>query len=170
MGLPNFPQMVTADADALEYLLKEAPAPSTFFLHERGFNGVNTHWFTKIMGIKKFRKYFYSKGESMEGFNIEIKQDPFFERTQLDGLWKPTKKLPFGKFNVLPNPHEHYSALEAYPNALLLDYGNNENSLFEGDNLRDVIVQVGELLLGKAYMKVGSLFVPSSYFVCKPCD
>ena len=55
-----------------------------------------------------------------------------------------------------------------YPNALLLDYSLGANGLF-GPPLRDYIVQVypdnPDLLLGKAYLALFGLRIPTNYFV-----
>jgi len=57
-----------------------------------------------------------------------------------------------------------------YPNALLLDYASQKNYLFEPSRrLRDYLVQVypdnPDLLLGKAYVALGPVRLPMSFFV-----
>jgi len=132
------------------------------------FNGWNTPYFTKLVGIQKFKKGFYEvpdrPGEVM-GYNRPMRINSIDHPYQA----KPNehKAKPFGWYTVRPvDPH---SRDNKYPHALLLNYGVKKNGPAPPRVLRDYLVQVDphnpDLLLGKAYLALGPLRFFSNYFI-----
>jgi hypothetical protein len=130
------------------------------------YYGYNTLALTVPLGIRKFKKAFFArtKGRAKAGgYNCKVRP------TRLDGPWEnggPGGAYQ-GFYEVLPGAAGR--AVAAHDNALLLDYGQSGNSLFEGSFLRDFLVQVDaaepDVFLGRAYAAIGPLTVPVSYFV-----
>jgi hypothetical protein len=127
------------------------------------FRGWNTGWITGLMGIRKFVKaFFITAGDEVGAYGCNSRA----EQNGLGGEWraKPSDAEP-GWLG--------FYAVEAAPakgdrNAIFLDYGRGRNG-FPMRLLRDYVVRVDpdsdELLLGKAYLALGPLQVPLSYFV-----
>ena len=124
------------------------------------FRGWNTSWVTGLLGFRKFVKGFFAGTSGAYGCNSPAEQNG------LDGDWrtKPSDEEPgwYAFYAVDPaattNPRD----------AVLLDYGRGHNG-FPAKLLRDHVVRVApgddDLLLGKAYLAVGPLRIPVSYFV-----
>ncbi|RME78219.1 MAG: hypothetical protein D6785_12175 [Planctomycetota bacterium] len=164
----NLLEMHQKNHGELEKILQEGREPKLEDLADKRFKGVNTPWYTRILGIKKFMKGFEWKDKDgkrlLEGYNIPVKQNG------LSKPWipKPSPEKPkrFGFFLVLPSS-EHQSAL--YPNSVLLDYSQGENPWYEPAKLlRDYLVEVcpppTPLYLGKAYLSMG-IKIYVSYFI-----
>ena len=117
-----------------------------------------------LLGIQKFIKAFFLDQETAYGCNTPVAQNG------LDQEWqaKPHDSDPkrFGFFEVDPTD----SPGGGPSHALLLDYGRGHNRWYELSRvLRDYLVRVDsgsdELLLGKAYAKLGPIRIPVSFFL-----
>ena len=124
------------------------------------FIGWNTSWLTGVLGFRKFVKAFFASGaESAYGCNCPTEQNA------LEDTWqaKPSEDEPgwFGFYAIAPAPPRR-------GDALLLDYGRGRNG-FPSRLLRDYVVRVSpdddDILLGKAYLALGPLQLPVTYFV-----
>ena len=138
----------------------EAPEPAALTGYE--YRGVNTAWIAPLLGIRKFVKAFFAAEGQAYGCNSPAEQNGLLE----EWLLKPSEDEPrrFG-FYLLEPPGQR-----RHHHALLLDYGRGGNSFFQPARLlRDYLVRVDpgsdELLLGKAYLALGPLHLPVSYFV-----
>jgi hypothetical protein len=157
-----------------ERLMMQGIAPRFEDLVGYEFAGANTLGLTRWVGIRKFIKGFYEgpprvpKGPEpfVQGYNIGVLQNAD-DAPHID---KPSTESPkrFGfyrVYKVVPEARDN-----RYPGALLLDYGLGGNGIF-GPPLRDYLVQVypddPDLLLGKAYLALGGLRIPLSFFVLK---
>jgi hypothetical protein len=127
-----------------------------------------------LVGIRKFVKGFYdgkpraANGPEpfIQGYNINVENNGDDAPHNL----KPSKESPkrYGFYRVhevVPGARD-----DRYPNALLLDYGLGGNGIF-GPPLRDYLVQIypddPDLLLGKAYLNILGLRIPTNFFVLK---
>lgn len=138
------------------------------------FGGGNTPPIFRLIGIRKFVKGFYegppraTKGPEpfIQGYNVDVANDaddaPHTMKLK-DGVPKR-----FGFYRV--HRVVEGSRDDRYPNALLLDYSLGGNGIF-GPPLRDYLVQIypddPDLLLGKAYLSVLGLRIPTNFFVLK---
>lgn len=128
------------------------------------FRGANTPAWTRAAGIKKFIKGFFREGENVWGYNMPVRQN------RLAGPWtlpEPQAPKRFGFYRVSAVDPEARD--NAYLHAVLLDYGRGKNPRLDPSSLlRDYLVAVndsGELLLGKAYLALGTARIPVSFFV-----
>ena len=106
-------------------------------------------------------KAFFESGGDPYGCNTPAEQNG------LDGKWvaKPSEEAPkrYAFYRADPTGGRR-------PNTLLLDYGRGRNSFFQPARLlRDYIVRVSPgpdgILLGKAYVALGPIQLPLTYFV-----
>lgn len=157
-----------------ELIMQSGVAPRFEDLVGWEFGGGNAVPLFRLLGIRKFVKGFYegppraAKGPEpfVQGYNIDVRGNADDEPHVL----KPSPESPkrYGFYRV----HRVVEGArdDRYPNALLLDYGLGGNGLF-GPPLRDYLVQVypddPDLLLGKAYLNILGLRVPSNFFVLK---
>lgn len=157
-----------------EALMMSGTAPRFEDLVGWEFAGANALVLTRLVGIRKFVKGFYEGAPRsavgptpfIQGYNVNVRQNA----DDAEHLYAPSDERPkrHGFYRVhAPVP----GARDArYPNALLLDYALGGNGIF-GPPLRDYLVQVypddPELLLGKAYVALGPLRVPVSFFVLR---
>ncbi len=168
----SFLSLVNASDKDLEYVMRDGVPPSLEGLVDYEFKGYNLPFITRILGFQKFKKGFFvrpeqsaDKGE-ISGYNVVVVQNRVGE---------PWIALPN---EVNPKRHGFYLAYrvrrsevdDAYPNALLLNYGLGGNSPWNPAGLlRDYLVQVDpenpDLLLGKAYFALGSSRAFPSFFV-----
>jgi hypothetical protein len=164
-----------ADRADLERILARGDAPSPDELLGWEFDGLNVGVMPGILGIRKFRKGFYagpdrvSRGPAAlaHGFNIPVRQDGADRPHRA----KPSDEQPkrFGFYRVYPC--DRSERFNAYPGALLLDYGLGANGLDPSRFLRDYLVKVtpdsSDLLLGKAYLALGPLRPFAGYFILR---
>lgn len=138
------------------------------------FGGANSLAILRLVGVRKFVKGFYEgsarspRGPEpfIQGYNVPVRNN----RDDAPHVLRPSPESPdrFGFYRV----HRVVEGARdsRYPNALLLDYGLGGNGLF-GPPLRDYLVQVypddPDLLLGKAYLALIGLRIPTAYFVLK---
>ncbi len=151
----------------LEGLFQRSKAPELETLTGFEFRGWNVPFFTKLLGIQKFVKGFFPGAGDVEGYNIPIRQDG------IDRPWshKPNPENPtrFGYFVV--RKVDAADRDNFYPQAVLLNYGaSSRNFALRPERiLRDYLVQPDpanpSLMLGKAYLALGGLRVPSNFFV-----
>ncbi len=168
----SFLSLVNACDKDLEYVLRDGVPPSLEGLVGYEFKGYNLPFITRILGFRKFKKgFFLEPGQSTEkgeisGYNVVVAQN----RLQDPWLAEPN--------DANPKRHGFYRAYkvrrsevdDAYPNALLLNYGLGGNPRWNPAGLlRDYLVQVDpenpDLLLGKAYFALGSARAFPSFFV-----
>ena len=168
----RFEELVLCSDAELDRICKASKAPSLESLVGYEWRGYNTPRWTGVMGIQKFIKGFFGTGESVEGYNLRVKQN---------GLGGPWLQLPsaenpsaFGFFtvkNVEPQQRDNH-----YLNSALLNYGESRrNRLYRvWDDLpmkalRDYVVQPDpsnpDLLIGKAFIALGPMRRYSNYFV-----
>lgn len=157
-----------------EMMMRAGVAPKFEDLVGWEFGGGNTVPIFRLAGIRKFSKGFYEgpprtdRGPEpfIQGYNIPVKNNADDEAHVLE----PSKESPkrFGFYRV----HEVVDGArdDRYPNGVLLDYSLGGNGIF-GPPLRDYVVQVypddPDLLLGKAYLNILGLRIPTNYFVLK---
>lgn len=143
------------------------PAPATLAAWE--FRGYRPPLFARFVGIQKFKLGFYWKQgapDDLWGYTIPTIQDGIHAPwTNRHGETAPKR---FGFYRVVPVPPGDRDG--KHPNALLLDHGQGENPFYDVTRqIRDYLVQVDpdndDLYLGRTYLAVGLLRVPTSYFV-----
>jgi hypothetical protein len=119
----------------------------------------------RLLGIRRFIKGFHAADGRFAGYNVSVAgsvlDSPWLERRQRDG------RREWARFAVAPV--DRTTADTPHNDALLLDYGAvdaPEPGLAR--RLRDYVVRVSpgsdELLLGHAFMTVGSKRVPVGWF------
>ena len=149
----------------LEGIFKKGVTPDFEKLAGWEFRGYNVTPMAKLMGIQKFKKGFFHKNNRPFGYNIPVIQNRFWG----DWICKPENDDPkrFGFYSVAEAAQQSVENKE--PHALVLNYGDGENSLFDGAFLRDYVVQVDpenpDLYLGKAYIALGPTRIFSNFFV-----
>lgn len=149
----------------LEKIFQDGKTPDPKKLAGWEFKGYNVPLFTKLIGIQKFKKGFYKKDDQFMGYNIPIYQN------SIEGPWRcqPVDHNPkrFGFYSVNEVKPEMIENKEA--GALILNYADGNNKLWEGSFLRDYLKQVDpdneDLYLGKAYTAVGSKRIMPSFFI-----
>jgi hypothetical protein len=167
MTTSRFLELSQSSNAQLEKILRASKPPALESLVGFEWRGCNTSWRLKAMGLQKFIKGFFQEGERVEGYNIPVRQNG------LDEPWldQPTPESPkrYAFYRVTPVDRE--SIDNFYPASLLLDYGaSHRNPTYGIERLiRDYLVQLDpadpDLLLGKAYLAVGRLRLPSNFFV-----
>jgi len=164
--------LVVAPPEVLESIMKQGKSPDVRSLVGSEFKGYNTLDLTQILGFRKFKKGFYADrppetpNERIKGYNVRVVQNG------LKDPWIPVMKkghpIRHGFYDCYPvDPGEPDNL---YPNALLINYACGRNFKLDPANLlRDYLVQVypdnPDLLLGKAYIALGPLRKPVSFFV-----
>lgn len=153
----------------LEVVFQRGQTPALELLTGWEFRGINTPWWARAAGIKKFMKGFFTdpgRPGAIYGYNCPVVQN------RTDGPWiaRPDDAAPkrFGFYKVSkvdPTVRDN-----AYLHAVLLDYGKGGNGALDpSKGLRDYLVQVEagdlDLYLGKAYYAVGPARVATSFFV-----
>jgi hypothetical protein len=162
-----FEELAQASNQVREQALRNGKLPETASLEGWEWNGRNTGRIPRLMGIQKFIKGFFCETEGLEGYNVVAiqngPQNPWEEKRV------PPEKRRFGFYRVRPAIEERRD--NAYPNALMLNYGDSRrNPRWSAPRiLRDYLVQPDphnpDVLLGKAYLALGPLRLPSNYFI-----
>ncbi len=164
----NFHDLAQASASRLEHILRASKGPPMEALLAFEWRGYNTSWQPRLLGIQKFIKGFFQVGGQVEGYNIPVVQNG------PDGPWlhQPTLENPRRYAFYCVSRVKPASRDNLYPEAILLDYGastRNAQSPPIAKLLRDYLVQPNpanpDLLLGKAYLALGPLRVPSNFFI-----
>ncbi|MGH2950761.1 MAG: hypothetical protein ACRDKX_01800 [Solirubrobacterales bacterium] len=158
---PSYRDLATGSRAARKRVFDAGAAPEIAMITDWEFRGWNTAWIATPLRIRKFVKSFFAEGPHPYGCNTPAEQNGLDE----DWRAKPSEQAPkrFGFYSVEPpGPGPH-------PNAALLDYSQGRNGLLQPARfLRDYLVRVADsddLLLGKAYLALGPLRLPVSYFV-----
>ena len=153
-------------ADELWKIFNGGKTPDFEKLKGWEFRGWNVPLFAKLIGIQKFQKGFFAKdGKTAFGYNIPQKQNGAGQPWEC----KPSNEAPkrFGFYSV--KKVESGGVENKHPRALILNYGDGRNSLFEGAFLRDYVVQADpdndDLYLGAAYLALGPARVFSNFFI-----
>ncbi len=161
----TFEELTKLSDAKLEEIFKQGKTPDIKNLLGYEFRGFNTPAITKLIGIQKFKKGFYTKDGKPSGYNIPVKQNG------RNGPWicKPDDDNPkrFGFYSL--NEPGSIPLNDKEPQALLLNYADGDNGIFEGAMLRDYVVQPypdnPDLYIGKAYSQVGSKLVFPTFFI-----
>jgi hypothetical protein len=168
MPADPFRRLTQASAAHLEQLMRASPAPPLQALVGLEWRGYNTSWQPRLLGIQKFIKGFFLVDGQVEGYNIPVAQNG----PDAPWLHLPTRENPRRYAFYCVTPVNRASRDNLYPEALLLDYGTsnrNADSPAIAKRLRDYLVQPDranpDLLLGKAYMALGPLRLPSNFFI-----
>ena len=167
MTTDHFIELARSSNAELEKMVGTSIGPAIESLVGFQWRGYNISWRIKVLGLQKFIKGFFREGEHVEGYNIPVRQNG------LDAPWlaQPTPESPkrYAFYWVTRVYQESLDNL--YPQAILLDYGASRRNPTSGIErlLRDYVVQPDsdnpDLLLGKAYLAVGALRLPSNFFV-----
>lgn len=163
----QYEELAQSSNARLEELIRASKGPEPESLVGFEWRGYNTSWRLRLLGIQKFIKGFFQAGEGVEGYNIPVLQNG------LDGPWlhAPTPDNPrrYAFYRVTEVDRE--SGDNLYPEAILINYGASPRNPAHGVErlLRDYLVQPDpndvDLLLGRAYLALGRLRVPSNFFV-----
>jgi hypothetical protein len=167
MTTNRFLELARSSDAQLEKILRASKAPALESLVGYEWRGSNISWRIKLLGLQKFIKGFFREAESVVGYNIPVQQNG------LDQPWldRPTLESPKRFAFYLVTQVDRESVDNLYPKAILLDYGASHRNPANGIErlLRDYVVQPDpnnpDLLLGKAYLAVGPLRLPSNFFV-----
>jgi hypothetical protein len=164
---PRYKEIAGRSKKDLEEMLKTGEMPSVESLLGFEYRGFNYPPLFKLIGMRKFIKYFFrSEGGETFGCNTPVQQNT------LDEEWhaRPDDEHPkrYGFYKVGPVDPE--SRDHRYPQALMLNYGRGGNPPLDPQSvIRDYLVRVepgsDELLLGKAYVAVGPARVFSNFFL-----
>jgi len=152
-------------AGELEEIFQQGKTPEFEKLAGWEFKGYNVPALAKLLGIKKFKKGFFQRGDESWGYNIPIYQNP------IDQPWRcqPVDHNPkrFGFYSVKPAASDGPENKE--PGALILNYQDGRNRPWEGSFLRDYLKQVDpdneDLYLGKAYIALGPARIMPMFFI-----
>lgn len=149
----TFTELSRMETDELETLFASAATPRLDVLPGWEWRGWNAPFFTRLLGIQKFIKGFFEGPDGVEGYNIPVRQGGFVDTWQKKGK-------PFGFFRV-----------SREGDAILLDYGaSRRNAAWRPERLiRDYLVQPDprneDVLLGKAFLRLGGPKVFSNFFI-----
>jgi len=167
MTSDHFRKLAQSPNAQLETILHVAKAPGLESLVGFEWRGYNTSWRLKVLGLQKFIKGFFREEARVEGYNIPVQQNGL-EAPWLD---QPTPESPKRFAFYLVTQVDQESIDNLYTEALLLDYGASHRNPNYGIErlIRDYLVQPNsdnpDLLLGKAYLALGRLRLPSNFFV-----
>jgi len=167
MTTSRFLELARSSDVQLEQILRASKAPALESLVGHEWCGCNTSWRLKVMGLQKFIKGFFRQGERVEGYNIPVQQNG------LDAPWldQPTVESPKRFAFYVVTPVDLESRDNFYQGAILLNYGASHRNAASGIErlIRDYLVQPDlhnpDLLLGKAYLAIGTLRLPSNFFI-----
>ncbi len=163
----------SAPTRTLHQIMREHPAPPMDEIAGWEYDGANTGIGPVLIRSRKFRKGFYrgaSRATSdlepfIQGYNINVRQNGIDRPHEA----KPSDEAPkrFGFYRVYSA--DQHPRHRRYPQALLLDYSLGGNGLSLPSLLRDYLVQVqpgsSDLLLGHAFLQLGPVTLPASFFV-----
>lgn len=164
--MDRFVELARAPRATLDRSFRAGRGPALASLVGFEWRGYNTSRVTRLLGIQKFIKGFFETS-AVEGYNIPVVQNGLFA----PWIDKPHPSNPRRYAFYLVKPGDEDSPDKDHAGAALLDYGASTRNprLAIPRLLRDYLVQVDEanpdLLLGKAYLVVGGLRIPASYFV-----
>ena len=156
---------------ALKQVMLAGTQPSVQDLVGYEFDGFNTLDVTPVLGIRRFRKGFFTTPDTppgeLRGYNVAVAPGGPVEPWV--ALMKDGEVHRHSYFQVYPVREQEKDNL--LPNAVLINYDVPVNPFWNPGILRDYLVKVSpdnpDLFLGKAYVALGPgrLFV--SYFVLR---
>jgi hypothetical protein len=165
----------------LEALIQSGKMPNFESMKGYLYRGLNLGKLAKFFNIRKFIKGFYRDFKYQESGNFHFGYNISAKQNVKKNEWRmKEKKIPIqsGLFNLGPNRFGFYRVYPVnndekdnkYPNALLLNYGCRLNSLLNPIRLlRDYLVRLipdsDNLLLGKAYFKIGPFRLFVGFFI-----
>lgn len=164
---PAYRRLAGKSRYALEAILVRGETPSLEGIMGYEYRGYNVAPVLSLLGIRKFIKAFFTTPDgSTYGCNMPVVQNG------LKGPWlaKPSEGAPrryafFSVARVDPEARDN-----EYLHALLLHYGQGRNPIYDPSRLlRDYLVRCvpgsDDLLLGKAYLALGPLRIPATFFL-----
>lgn len=172
MGKDTIKSLSSLSNDELEKIMKNGTCPRLESLVGWEFNGYNTPYFTKILGIKKFKKGFIKHPKKdvrdrLLGYNVKIEQN------RIEDGWIEKRcvndPIRFGWYHVYPARKD--PMYNTYKNSLLINYNCKRNFALDPTKmLRDYIVQVSpsneDILLGRAFLAMPlKSSISVSYFI-----
>lgn len=151
--------------EELEEIFEKGITPDPEKLVGWEFKGYNVPFIARLLGVKKFKKGFYKKGEEFWGYNIPVLQnsidEPWISKTK-DGV--PKRYAFYSVREVKEGEKENREK-----GALILNYGDGNNLPWEGSFLRDYLKQVDEdnddLYIAKVYIAIGPARLMPSFFI-----
>jgi hypothetical protein len=155
-----------SSSEQLERAMRRGRAPDLDALVGWQWRGMNVMPWTVIAGIRRFVKGFERRGAETYGYNCPVARG---------ALHEPWRTLPdhaapkrFGYYLV--HKVDPTSRDNAYLDAVLLDYGRGGNPALDPTSLlRDYVVAPDpsdpDLLLGKAYLRLGPAYPAVGFFV-----
>ena len=162
-----FDRLVASDDQTLDELFTSSPPPAFDTLVGFQWRGYNTDPNLRYLGLKKFIKAFFRAEHGDEGCNVKVFQNALTEP------WRPRTRA--GKVDAfafyLVGPQTARTRLVRNSSALLIDYAASpRNPVYHVERtIRDYVVQPfgddRDVMLGRAYVGVGSLRMASSFFV-----
>ncbi len=149
----------------LDAVWEQGSTPDVGMLVGWEFMGYNVPFMAKLLGIKKFQKGFYQRGDEFWGYNIPQYQNAVDEPWRCQPVDHNPKR--FGFFSVKKVTSDLVENKE--PGSIILNYADGKNMPWEGSMLRDYVKQVDadndDLYLGKAFFAVGPLRIMPQYFI-----
>jgi hypothetical protein len=169
----TYEALALARDEDLEWVMRRGTCPDPAKLSGWEFRGFNTPEILNLAGIRKFKKGFYREDPArphdrgIQGYNVQIVcntlGEPWIDKLRggnpIKHGWYEVRKVDTGR-------PDH-----RYPNGLLIDYGASPKNpaLDPTRALRDYLVQVypdnPDLYLGKAFIALGPIRVPISFFI-----
>jgi hypothetical protein len=166
---PRVLELERMSLDQLERVFLDGSTPDLDKIAGWEFRGLNSPTWARMLGIKKFIKGFYKKGDDdgVYGYNCPAVQNKLGE----PWIARPDDENPkrFGFYKV--EPVDPGARDNEYLHSVLLDYGKGGNPRTDpSKGLRDYLVQVDadneDIYLGKAYFAIGPLRLPTfSFFI-----
>jgi hypothetical protein len=165
MNKRNLQDLAKLSVPELEDIFQKGNTPDPEKLAGWEFAGYNIPFVAKLIGVKKFKKGFYKQGDEFWGYNIPVEQN------RLEEPWQclPSEETPrrYAFYSMKPVTPESKENKE--PGALILNYGDGHNPVWEGSLLRDYVKQVDpdndDLYLCKVYIALGPARVFPSFFI-----
>jgi len=158
------------NSSTLKEFMNKGTEPDKDFLSGYLYRGLNVGFLARLIGRRKFIKYFkdfpISSLLAFLGNNFMVKQnDPDEEYIK---LFKDGSPIPEGYFLI--EVAEDNREWNHYQDAIFLDYGKGNNKRYQPAKLlRDYLVQPfpgnKEILLGHAYFAIFGFKVPFTFFI-----
>lgn len=167
VGICRAPRMILAQ------LFERGSTPKMSDISGWEYKGRNLSYISSILRIRRFTKGFLTGGAEtksrgmIDGYNVLVRQrgGPHENWVSVMKDGKPLRHGYYRVYPVRPDGREN-----KFPRALVLDYSLGVNPWYHpGRVLRDYLMQVYSddpgLLIGRAYVALGSLRIFGGYFV-----
>jgi hypothetical protein len=159
-----FRKLARSTSRDLERVMRSSSSPDPRALVGYEWRGYNTAIATVLIGNRKFIKVFVAGPRRIEGHNY------FAVGTSLDEPWqrrrRDAKGSIVGRYGVIPTGGFTHGR---YARAMLINYGAHAHQNWVLRSIRDYVVQPDasdpDVLLGKAYFRLGRVAIPAGYFV-----